>query len=688
MTNHLKDQTSPYLLQHAENPVNWYPWNEEALTKAKNEDKPILLSIGYSACHWCHVMAHESFEDLETATLMNKLFVNVKVDREERPDLDKIYQTAHQILTQRPGGWPLTLFLQPDDRVPFFAGTYFPRETHGRMIGFKELMQHVYDWYLRNPDDLARRNEQLGLILHRIAESTPGSKMVDSSVIKKAIKTLKNTFDSQLGGFGSAPKFPHPGNIERLLRSGVGRHQDKDSLHIALFTLEKMALGGINDQLGGGFCRYSVDDRWEIPHFEKMLYDNGPLLALYAQTFAINRNPLFLHTCTETANWLMREMQSNEGGYYSSLDADSDGEEGKFYAWVQGEISQPLSWEQLDIFRLRYGLNRPANFEGKWHLHVCESIEAIAKKSGWDINTVQQRLQAARLKLFDIRELRNRPGRDEKILTSWNALAIKGMTVAARHCDKPEWAVSARKALDFIHRQLWQNNRLLATCKDGRAHLNAYLDDYACLIDAILESLQYQWHSQHIEFACQLADALLEQFEDKDHGGFYFTSHDHEPLIQRPKPYTDDALPAGNAIAAYSLQRLGYLLANTDYLEATERCLKAAGPAMREQGQGCVSMLLALEEYHRPVSTVILRGAGEALSQWHKRLNQEYRPDCMVFGIPNDTADLPDSLASKAAGETTIAYLCEGTSCQPGCNSIDDLITTLNRMATPASDGG
>ncbi len=677
MSNHLKDQTSPYLLQHAENPVDWYPWEEEALAKAKSENKPVLLSIGYSACHWCHVMAHESFEDMETAMLMNKLFVNIKVDREERPDLDKIYQTAHQILTQRPGGWPLTLFLRPDDRIPFFAGTYFPRETRGRIVGFKDLMQHVYNWYLQNPADLARRNDQLGLILGRIAESIPGSAIAALNLTEKATKALKDTFDSKLGGFGSAPKFPHPGDIERLLRNGAGRYGDQDSLDMALFTLEKMALGGINDQLGGGFCRYSVDDRWEIPHFEKMLYDNGPLLALYAQAFTIDQAPLFLHTCIEIANWLMREMQSDEGGYYSSLDADSEGEEGKFYTWTREQVYHHLTPQQFDIFCMRYDLDRPANFEGKWHLHVYQSIEAIAKKSDQTIDTVRQQLQDARLKLFSIRERRSRPGCDEKILTSWNALAIRGMMVAARHCDKPEWAVSAQRALNFIHCKLWQGNRLLATYKDGRAHLNAYLDDYAYLIDALLESLQYQWNNRHLEFACQLADVLLRQFEDRDHGGFYFTSHDHEPLIQRPKPYTDDALPAGNAIAACSLQRLGYLLANTDYLEAAGRCLQAAGAVMQEHSRGCIAMLLALEGHYHPMTTVILRGREETLGQWQKILNRKYRPDCMVFGIPTNTVDLPDNIAVKAAKNSFIAYLCEGTSCRPGYYSIDDLMAAL-----------
>ncbi len=685
MTNHLKNQTSPYLLQHAENPVNWHPWNEEALTKAKSENRPILLSIGYSACHWCHVMAHESFEDPETAALMNKLFINIKVDREERPDLDKIYQTAHQILTQRPGGWPLTIFLQPDNHMPFFTGTYFPRETHRGIIGFKELMRRVNDWYLQNPAELADNNEQLGLILHHIARGTPGEEIADTGLIEQVVQILKDTFDNTLGGFGRAPKFPHPGNIERLLRSGIGSQPDKEGLDAALFTMEKMALGGINDQLGGGFCRYSVDNRWEIPHFEKMLYDNGPLLALYSQAFKIDHNPLFLHTCTETAGWLIREMQSDEGGYYSSLDADSEGEEGKFYTWTPEEISHHLPPQQLDIFCAHYGLDRPANFEGKWHLHVRENTVVAGQNSGLDADTIQQQLQAARLKLFNIREQRIRPDRDEKILTSWNALAIKGMTVAARYCDKPEWAVSARRALDFIHQRLWRNNRLLATCKDGKAHLNAYLDDYACLIDAILESLQHQWHNRYIEFACRLADVLLEQFEDKEHGGFYFTSHDHETLIQRPKPYTDDALPAGNAMAAYSLQRLGSLLVNTDYLRAAERCLQAAGPAMKEQSQGCIAMLLALEEYHHPVRTVILRGTEEALSQWQQSLHRQYRPDCMIFGIPADTTDLPESLAGKPAGDGTIAYLCEGTVCRPACDSLDSLIESLNDNRNLAS---
>lgn len=677
MPNRLSQQTSPYLLQHANNPVDWYPWAEEALQLARTSGKPILLSIGYSACHWCHVMAHESFEDEATAELMNKLFINIKVDREERPDLDKIYQTAHQILTQRPGGWPLTLFLRPDNQMPFFAGTYFPREPRGGMITFKELMQRINNWYREHPEELQEQNRQLDDILLKIAESESGDTMPDIELIEKSVTQLKNAFDSQYGGFGKAPKFPHPTNLERLLRYHYKNPSDNNSLHIAAFTLQQMALGGMNDQIGGGFCRYSVDDRWEIPHFEKMLYDNGPLLALYAQAYSIDKNPLFLHTCKETADWVMCEMQSPQGGYYSSLDADTEGEEGKFYTWTQDEIRAVLDDNEYAVISYHYGLNRPANFEGKWNPHVYMDIEDIVEEINIETRQVSTYLDSARRKLFSHREKRVKPGRDEKILTSWNALMIKGMAIAARLCKQPEWGHSAQRAVDFIHDTLWQDGRLLATCKDSKAHLNAYLDDYSYLIDALLELLQFEWRNTDVEFARQLADILLESFEDKRHGGFFFTSDDHEDLIQRPKPYTDDAMPSGNGIAAYALQRLGNLLGNSRYLQATERCLQAAGPSMAEQTWGCTSMLLALEEFHQPVNIIVLRGEPENLKNMLQQLADKYHADYMIFAISAQQDNLPESLTHKSAAGEFTAYLCRGATCGPPYHSLTDLIHDL-----------
>ena len=553
-TKRLAEENSPYLQQQADNPVDWYSWCAEALQRAQTENKPILLSIGYSACHWCHVMAHESFEDEETAKLMNELYVNIKVDREERPDLDKIYQTAQYLLTQRSGGWPLTMFLTPNGQVPFFGGTYFPNEPRHGLPAFRDLLKGVSEFYYDNQSDLEKQNETMKEALGSVFGPRRTATRLDINSIQKARQQLEENYDERLGGFGSAPKFPHPTNLERLLRhwasSKLAGEEDQRALHMVSFTLKMMALGGIYDQLGGGFCRYSIDDRWMIPHFEKMLYDNGPLLSLYSEAYAATGEPVFRRVAHETALWTIREMQSPEGAYYSTLDADSEGEEGKFYVWTQEEVHGLLNDHVYPVFARRYGVDKSPNFEGKWHLHVHAELEALAKEFDMSKDNVQTCLDEAKLLMFQKRAMRVRPGRDEKILTSWNALMIKGMAAAGRYLDESGYVSSAFEALAFTHNTLWKDGRLLATYKDGKAHLQAYLDDYAFLIDAILELLQIRWQSRYLFFACELADVLLDHFEDKQNGGFYFTADDHEQLVQRPKALGDEATPSGNGIAA------------------------------------------------------------------------------------------------------------------------------------------
>lgn len=684
-SNSLANETSPYLLQHASNPVEWFPWGKEALEKAKQENKPILLSIGYSACHWCHVMAHESFEDDKTAKLMNELFINIKVDREERPDLDKIYQRAHQLLSQRPGGWPLTVFLMPDDHMPFFAGTYFPKEPRHQLPSFKDLLQKISDFYANQIDDLRKQNNSL---LEAMASLKPDNFSTQTrltpAVLDIARQQLEKSTDWKHGGFGQAPKFPHPGNIERLLRHWSGSIKaDEKALKAATFTLRKMAEGGVNDQLGGGFCRYSVDTYWMIPHFEKMLYDNGPLLALYSQAWAATGEPLFKQVFEETAEWTIREMQSPEGGYYSSLDADTEGEEGKFYSWTRNEVSQLLDKQEYNLFSQRYGLDREANFEGKWYPHVFLDLEALAEQEGISKSDVEIILQQARKKLFTARENRVRPGRDDKVLTSWNALMIKGMAIAARHQDNEDlrtvYIDLATRALDFIHSQLWKDDRLLATYKDGKAHLNAYLDDYVFLIDAILELLQIQWRSNDLAFADKLASCVLENFEDHENGGFFFTAHDHEPLIDRPKPFGDDATPAGNGIAAYVLGRLGHLLDKPHYLEATERTLKAAWSSIEQLPYAHCTLLLALEEYLYPPQIIILRGRSRLLQPWKQVCISAYAPRRVCLAIPDDEDGLPEGLEVRKPEKQheVIAYLCSGTTCQSPITSLNELKSQL-----------
>jgi hypothetical protein len=612
-------------------------------------------------------MAHESFEDPETAELMNRLFVNIKVDREERPDLDSIYQTAHSLLTQRSGGWPLTVFLTPDDHAPFFAGTYFPPEPRHGMPSFRELMQRIVDFLGEHREDILRQNSSLIDALATINHSGSHAAMISSQPLDVVRQQLEQSFDERHGGFGEAPKFPHPTNIERLLRHWDGTREsgmaDRRSLHMAVFTLEQMAQGGMYDQLGGGFCRYSVDDRWMIPHFEKMLYDNGALLALYAEAWAITGNALFRRVCEQTAAWTMREMQSGAGGYYSSLDADSEGEEGRFYVWTPEEVRTLLDDGQYRLLARHFGLDRPANFEGAWHLHTFRTREELAQELSLDPETVDGLIDVAREKLLKAREQRIRPGRDDKVLTSWNGLMIRGMAIAGRLLERHDWIDSAERAVDFIRDTLWQNGRLLATCKDGRAHLNAYLDDHVYLIDGLLELLQARWRASDLDFAIELAELVLSRFQDAD-GGFFFTSDDHEQLIQRPKPNHDDATPSGNGIAAKVLARLGHLLGEARYIEASERTLKGLWPSLENTPYGHSSLLVALEESLSPGQGIILRGSPAAMQEWRGRLDRSYGPRRQLLSIPVDAGELPGVLAERRPQDDTVAYICEGLSCR------------------------
>ncbi|MFQ5983601.1 MAG: thioredoxin domain-containing protein, partial [Woeseiaceae bacterium] len=555
--NRLSAESSPYLLQHANNPVDWYPWGEDALELAKEEDKPILLSVGYSACHWCHVMAHESFEDEGTAALMNELFVNIKVDREERPDIDKIYQTAHQLLTQRPGGWPLTVFINPDDQRPFFAGTYFPKEARYGMPSFSDLLQRVAGYFAENRDEVLSQGRQLKDILGKLEpEAAADDQQLTAEPLDAAKKKIKESFDHDFGGIGNAPKFPHPDNLDRLLRHWRASTDDSgdDALFMVSLTLTRMAEGGIYDQLGGGFCRYSVDRYWQIPHFEKMLYDNGPLLALYAQAFLATDNELFGRVANETADWMLADMQSPEGGFYSTRDADSEGEEGRYYVWTPDEVGELLDGDSYALFATRFGLDANANFEGKWHLTVRKGMQTIAKETGQDESDVEALIDAARNTLLQTRGRRIPPGRDDKQLTSWNALAIRGLAIAGNILGRPDLVEAASRAANFIDRELIRDGRLLASRKDGESRFPGYLDDHAFMLDALLCLLQASWNNRHLDLVTRLADLLLDHFQDRDKGGFYFTADDHESLMHRPKPLADEATPSGNGIAALALQ--------------------------------------------------------------------------------------------------------------------------------------
>ena len=451
---------------------------------------------------------------------------------------------------------------------------------------------------------------------------------------------------------------------------------DKRALHMAVFTLEKMARGGMFDQLAGGFCRYSVDNHWMIPHFEKMLYDNGPLLALYAEAHAATGNPLFKRICEQTAGWVMRDMQAPGGGYYSSLDADSEGEEGKYYVWTPAEVQAIATADDYIIFARRFGLDRAANFEGKWNLHVYRTTAELARELSLDTQEIEQAVHRVSVKLLELRAQRIAPGRDDKILTAWNGLMIRGMAIAARHLDEPAWATSAERALDFIHSTLWKDGRLLATCKDGRAHLNAYLDDYVYLIDGILELLQVRWRDGDLEFAIELAEVVLQHFPDEA-GGFFFTSDDHESLIQRPKPNHDDATPSGNGIAARVFGRLGHLLGETRYLEVAENTLKSIWAGIESMPHGHASLLVALEEILYPGQTVIIRGTEPLISDWQQQATQTYAPRRFTLTIPARVQQLPGELSTRKAQSDVVAYICRGNTCSAPLTDRESFNTSL-----------
>jgi uncharacterized protein len=676
--NRLARASSPYLQQHADNPVDWYPWGDEALQRARTEGKPILLSIGYSACHWCHVMAHESFENPETARVMNERYVNIKVDREERPDLDRIYQNAHMLLTRRNGGWPLTLILTPD-QVPFFAGTYFPVQARHGLPAFVDVLNRVADFLEENPGDIAAQNASLQEAMARMY-APQGSRLPGPEVLDRARAELNRNFDARYGGFGGAPKFPHPATLEWLAWHG-SRHRDARAEEMLAQTLEAMARGGIMDQVGGGFCRYSTDDRWMIPHFEKMLYDNGPLLGLYARQ-AARGDQRSRQVVGQTVGWLIREMTDASGAFYSSLDADSEGEEGRFYVWTPEQVRSLLEPAEWEVASRVWGLAGPANFEGHWHLYEVQEPAAVARSQKMDTEAVAGLLQSARGKLLAAREGRARPHRDEKILTSWNALMISGLIRAAEALDEPAWLDRAEAAMRAVQRLLWREGRLYASFREGAdtPMPRAYLDDHAAMLSASLDLLRARWSLEWLRWAQTLAEVLLRDFADTTEGGFFFTAVDHEALIQRPKVYADDAMASGNGVAAQVLLQLGYLLVEPRYLDAAESTLANGGPMMEEAPLGHMSLLQALDLYREPPPMVILRGPERASRVWQRAV-RERDAQAWVFALPAEGKGLPQALAGKCghptAPDRVVAYLCRGTTCSPPEYTLEGLLEAI-----------
>ena len=673
-SNFLSSETSPYLLQHAQQPVQWYPWNETALKRAQLENKPILLSIGYAACHWCHVMAQESFSDPQIADFMNQHFINIKVDREERPDLDKIYQTAHHLLQGRNGGWPLTVFLTPHDQAAFFAGTYFPVEARYGLVSFGTLLERIVKLYTENFSAIQTQNQHLIKALEAINTSkTKADNVLDTQPLLAGLKSLEEMFDAEFGGFSEAPKFPQCTYLNFLLNS------EQNIAHtMAHTTLEHMALGGIYDQLGGGFFRYSVDAQWMIPHFEKMLYDNGQLLSTYVQAYRQQPTPLYQKVIASTAEWLLNEMyDQHSGGFFASLDADSDHEEGKFYYWDLPELELFLTQDEYALIAAHYGINREPNFEGHWHLYVDNSLEEIAKLRDISHSEAEHIRHLAVDKLLQVRQQRTMPARDTKILTAWNALVVKGLLQANSVLNNKDYGRVAQRCLNFIYEKLWQENQLYACYSQHQARFPAYLDDYAFLMDALFEALIVEWQDEYLSFLMQLAERLIKDFYDAKNGGFFFTAQDHESLLYRPKTFMDEALPAGNSIAILALYRLGHLIGRADYLTIAHKSMQALWPALSKLPHAHASALISLQALLASPTLIILRGETRHITAWQEACLQLNKPQLGCFAIPNTAKNLPSYLQQFTSTEAVTAYCCAGTQCLA---PISDKIKFINYL--------
>ena len=623
-TNQLINETSPYLLQHAHNPVDWYPWSEEALKKAQQEDKPVLLSIGYSACHWCHVMERESFENEDIAGTMNQHFVSIKVDREERPDIDGIYMQAVQAMTQQ-GGWPMTMFLTPDGR-PFYGGTYFPPDDryYGRqmMPGFRRILLNVASAYQDHRQEIEEQATQIADYLKQRSEAPlqrRGSKPTGPmllDMLNSASRELASAFDAVHGGFGDAPKFPNTMSLEFLLRMHLHRLKGEISneetsgseLEMVEVSLQYMANGGIYDQLGGGFHRYSVDAEWLVPHFEKMLYDNALLSRLYLHTYLVTGNPFYSRIVEETLDYVVREITFPEGGFYSTQDADSEGEEGKFFVWTPQEIEQLLPPPDAALFMLYYDVSQQGNFEGKNILHVQQDARHVADNALVSLDELQASLKRSRATLFRMREQRIKPGRDEKILTSWNGLMLRSFAEVARYLSRPDYLQIASNNANFLLSKLRQDGRLLRTYKDGRARLNGYLEDYTFLADGLLALYEASFDVRWLEEARALIEQAITLFADEHNGGFFDTGSDHESLISRPKDIMDNAIPAGNSVAVDVLLRLAAFTGEASYRKRADDYLQPIADLMVQHPQAFGHVLGALDFALSPSKELAILG--------------------------------------------------------------------------------
>jgi uncharacterized protein YyaL (SSP411 family) len=679
-TNRLINETSPYLLQHAHNPVDWFPWGEEALEKARAENKPILLSIGYSACHWCHVMERESFENEDIARLMNENFINIKVDREERPDLDQIYMNAVQLMT-RQGGWPMTVFLTPEG-VPFYGGTYFPPEDRYNMPGFPRILLGIAEAYRTRPDEVTETAVSMLGELRRMDIAGSSGEVITTELLDTAFRGLARSYDAKYGGFGSAPKFPAPMNLEFLLRTFY-RTGNREAFTMAEHTARRMAEGGMYDQLGGGFHRYSTDARWLVPHFEKMLYDNALLSRLYLHLYQLTKDDFFRRVTEETLDYVLREMTNERGGFYSTQDADSEGHEGKFFVWTPDEVKEVLGEEDAALFCSFYDITPGGNFEGKSILNINDPLEEVAKDENVTAEHLREVLKRGRAKLFEVRERRIKPGRDEKVLTAWNGLMLASFAEAGAVLERSDYAEAARSNARFVLENLRREGLLLRTYKDGQAKLNGYLEDYSFFAFGLLMLYEATGEIEWLEESQAIVERMIEEFWDEEAGGFFYTGRSHEELIVRSKDYFDNATPSGNSVAADVLLRLGILTSREDYTRKAVTIFRLLRDTVERYPSGFGRILCALDFYlSSPREIAVIGQAGQLETE---RLLRE------VWGryLPNKVVALAEENDERATENISLlrervrlnglptAYVCEHYTCQRPVTSPEDLAVQL-----------
>ena len=679
-TNRLIHETSPYLLQHAHNPVDWYPWGEEALTRAKQEQKPILLSIGYSACHWCHVMERESFENEDIAAIMNQLFINIKVDREERPDLDEIYMSAVQMMT-RQGGWPMTVFLTPDLK-PFYGGTYYPPTDRYGRPGFPKVMEAVAEAFNEKKAQVLEQAEQLTVQLNRISNVVdPHEHELTEELMTNAFQHYRSQFDSHYGGFGTAPKFPPSMGLPFLLR--YWHHSgNADALEMVELTLEKMARGGMYDQLGGGFHRYSTDAHWLVPHFEKMLYDNAQLVVAYFEAYQATQKPFYRDIAVETLDYVLREMYDAEnGGFYSTQDADSEGVEGKFFVWEPNDVEDIIGEENAEIFCEYYDITPQGNFEGENILHVQTPPDIFARKLQMDLGELETLLTDARQKLFEEREKRIKPGLDDKILTSWNGIMIRGMAMGYQLTGKPEYLEACEKSAEFVLTTLSQDNGLLLrTYRAGKSHLNAYLEDYSYFIAGLIALYEASFEPRWLTEAERLANIMIDQFEDDAGDGFFFTGKAHEVLIVQSKSAYDGATPSGASMAIHSLLRLAKHLDNPEFHDKAVETLKLYFHQMEAMPSGSGQLLCELAFLlSTPKEIAIIGKKGDPQTEaMLTALHGIYQPNKIVAASESaDDQTLPLLTGKTQVDNTATAYICENYACQAPTTDVETFVELL-----------